>query len=71
MSSDPSIRLRPVIDEDLAMFRRFATEPALIGTHPENRAEQKSLEKAGFQWEGVVRACEFRDGRWCGFETTL
>ena len=35
------------------------------GTHPENIAEQKSLVKAGFTLEGVVRACEFRDGRWC------
>jgi ribosomal-protein-alanine N-acetyltransferase len=160
MSEHP-IRLRPVVEEDLVMFRRFATEPGLIGldwtgfkdpqeparrfatdsylgaensrlmveveqqqvaagfvgwglrdfggptkhweigiallpewrghgigwraqamlcdylfthtplqriqagTHPENIAEQKSLEKAGFQLEGVVRACEFRDGRWC------
>jgi len=163
----PAIRLRPVVEDDLAMFRRFATEPGLIGldwtgfkdaqeparrfavdgylgadstspgsssrlmveveeeqvaagfvswglrdfggptrhweigiallpewrglgigwqaqamlcdylfthtplqriqagTHPENIAEQKSLVKAGFQLEGVVRACEFRDGRWC------
>lgn len=158
---DLEIRLRPVVEEDLAMFRRFLTEPGLIGldwtgfrdaqqpakrfaadgylgetnsrlmvevapegvaagfvswalrdfggptkhweigiallpewrgrgigwraqamltdylfthtpmhrvqagTHPENIAEQKSLEKAGFRLEGVVRACEFRDGRWC------
>jgi hypothetical protein len=53
-----SIRLRPVAEEDLVMFRRFAIEP-------ENIAEQKSLVRAGFQLEGVVRACEFRDGRWC------
>ena len=159
--SDLEIRLRPVAEEDLAMFRRFLTEPGLIGldwtgfrdaqeparrfatdgylgerssrlmvevvregvaagflswasrdfggptkhweigiallpewrgkgigwraqamltdylfthtpmqrvqagTHPENIAEQRSLEKAGFRLEGVVRACEFRDGRWC------
>ena len=158
MSSEQhSIRLRPVVEEDLAMFRRFATEPGLIGLdwtgfkdpqeparrfatdsylgaessrlmveveeeqvaagfvgwalrdfggptkhweigiallpewrghgidwraqamlcdylfthtplqriqagpHAENVAEQKSLVKAGFQLEGVVRACEFRD----------
>jgi ribosomal-protein-alanine N-acetyltransferase len=155
-----SIRLRPLVEDDLAMFRRFATEPGLIGldwagfrdpeaatrrfatdsylgaedgrlmieveqeqvaagfvswkagwyggvakhwvigiallpewrgrgigwraqamlcdylfshtpaqrieagTHPENIAEQKSLEKAGFQREGVVRAAEFRAGQW-------
>jgi RimJ/RimL family protein N-acetyltransferase len=157
--ADLTIRLRPVVEDDLAMFRRFATEPGLIGldwsgfrdaqaparrfavdgylgpedgrlivevedeqaagfvtwhsglyggvakhweigiallpdwrgrgigwraqamlcdylfshtpaqriqagTHPENLAEQKSLEKAGFQLEGVVRACEFRAGQW-------
>ncbi|MEN3309099.1 MAG: hypothetical protein V7603_5301 [Micromonosporaceae bacterium] len=155
-----AVRLRPVVDDDLAMFRRFATEPGLVGldwagfrdagaaarrfatdgylgaddgrlmveveedrvaagfvswlagsyggaakhwvigiallpewrghgigwraqamlcdylfthtpaqrieagTHPENIAEQKALEKAGFQREGVVRAAEFRAGRW-------
>jgi [ribosomal protein S5]-alanine N-acetyltransferase len=32
-------------------------------THPENVAEQKSLEKAGFRLEGVIRGCEFRAGR--------
>jgi len=158
--TEPSIRLRPVVEDDLAMFRRFATEPGLIGldwtgfadaqapgrrfatdgylgpedgrliveveadrvaagfvsfragqygaagrhwtigiallpewrgrgigwraqamlcdylfqhtpaqrveagTHPENVAEQRALEKAGFRLEGVVRACEFRAGQW-------
>ncbi|MFD9964373.1 GNAT family N-acetyltransferase [Amycolatopsis sp. NPDC058986] len=157
--ADPAVRLRPVGVADLEMFRRFATEPGLIGldwsgfrdaqapgrrfaedgylgtedsrlivevdeqdvagfvswsagsytrdakyweigiallpgwrgkgigwraqamlcdylfahtpvqriqaaTHPENLAEQKSLEKAGFHLEGVVRACEFRAGHW-------
>ncbi|MGW5193520.1 GNAT family N-acetyltransferase [Kribbella sp. NPDC004138] len=33
-------------------------------THPENLAEQKSLEKAGFRLEGVIRGCEFRAGRY-------
>ncbi|MEU8301669.1 GNAT family protein [Micromonospora sp. NPDC048909] len=45
----------------------FAHSPAQriqAGTHPENVAEQRSLEKAGFRLEGVVRACEFRAGRW-------
>jgi len=45
----------------------FAHTPAQriqAGTHPENTAEQRSLVKAGFQLEGVVRACEFRAGRW-------
>jgi ribosomal-protein-alanine N-acetyltransferase len=156
---DLSVRLRPVVEADLAMFRRFATEPGLIGpdwtgyrdpgaharrfatdsylgeqdgrlmvevapdavaaglvswhavgygpakgweigiallpewrgrgigwraqamlcdylfthtpaqriqagTHPENAAEQRSLEKAGFRLEGVIRAAEFRAGQW-------
>jgi len=157
--SELSVRLRPVVEADLEMFRRFATEPGLIGldwagfrdaeaparrfatdgylgsddgrlivdvddeagaagfvswhasgygvamyweigiallpdwrgrgigwraqallcdylfthtpaprvearTHPENIAEQKALEKAGFQREGVLRAAEFRAGQW-------
>ncbi len=33
-------------------------------THPENLAEQKALEKAGFTLEGVIRACEFRAGKY-------
>jgi RimJ/RimL family protein N-acetyltransferase len=160
MVDDLSVRLRPLIEDDLAMLRRFATEPGLIGldwagfrdagaparrfavdgylgsddgrlmvevepdtvaagfvswwagsyggagrlwaigiallpqwrgrgigwraqamlcdylfdhtpaqrveagTHPENIAEQKALEKAGFTLEGVIRAAEFRAGRW-------
>jgi ribosomal-protein-alanine N-acetyltransferase len=157
--SELSIRLRPVIEDDLEMFRRFATEPYLIGldwagfrdagaparrfatdgylgaddsrlmveveeehtaagfvswrpsgygvakyweigiallpewrrrgigwraqamlcdylfhhtpaeriearTHVENIAEQKALEKAGFQREGLLRSAEFRAGQW-------
>jgi [ribosomal protein S5]-alanine N-acetyltransferase len=45
----------------------FSHTPAMriqAGTHAENIAEQKSLEKAGFQLEGVVRASEFRAGQW-------
>ncbi len=34
------------------------------GTQPDNLAEQRALEKAGFQREGVLRAVEFRAGRW-------
>lgn len=29
--SEPAVRLRPVEEEDLVMFRRFATEPYLVG----------------------------------------
>lgn len=47
------------------LFRHTPVMRIQAGTQPENRAEQRALEKAGFQLEGVVRACEFRDGRWC------
>ena len=33
-------------------------------THEENLAEQHSLEKAGFQLDGVIRAAEYRDGEY-------
>ena len=47
------------------LFTHTPFERVQAGTHPENIAEQKSLVKAGFRLEGVVRACEFRAGRWC------
>jgi RimJ/RimL family protein N-acetyltransferase len=43
----------------------FTHTPAVrieAGTHADNVAEQKALEKAGFQREGLIRAVEFRDG---------
>ena len=46
------------------LFHHTPVQRIQAGTHPENIAEQKSLEKAGFRLEGVVRACEFRAGRW-------
>jgi RimJ/RimL family protein N-acetyltransferase len=46
------------------LFTHTPAQRIQAGTHPENVAEQKSLVKAGFQLEGVVRACEFRDGQW-------
>jgi RimJ/RimL family protein N-acetyltransferase len=33
-------------------------------TETANRAEQRSLEKAGFTREGVLRGFDFRDGEW-------
>ncbi|MEU5567256.1 GNAT family N-acetyltransferase [Micromonospora musae] len=47
------------------LFAHTPVQRIQAGTHPENLPEQRSLEKAGFQLEGVVRACEFRAGRWC------
>lgn len=46
------------------LFTHTPAQRIQAGTHAENIAEQKSLVKAGFQLEGVVRACEFRAGQW-------
>ena len=46
------------------LFRHTPAHRIEAGTHAENTAEQKSLEKAGFRLEGVLRGCEFRDGAW-------
>jgi ribosomal-protein-alanine N-acetyltransferase len=46
------------------LFCHTPAQRIQAGTHPENLAEQKALVKAGFALEGVVRACEFRAGRW-------
>ena len=46
------------------LFQHSPAQRIQAGTHPENLAEQHSLVKAGFQLEGVVRACEFRAGAW-------
>jgi RimJ/RimL family protein N-acetyltransferase len=46
------------------LFSHTPVQRIQAGTHPENHAEQRSLEKAGFQLEGVIRACEFRAGQW-------
>jgi [ribosomal protein S5]-alanine N-acetyltransferase len=46
------------------LFSHSPAQRIQAGTHSENVAEQKSLEKAGFQLEGVIRACEFRAGQW-------
>jgi len=46
------------------LFTHTPAQRIAAATHPENVAEQKSLVKAGFQLEGVIRAAEFRAGRW-------
>jgi [ribosomal protein S5]-alanine N-acetyltransferase len=46
------------------LFQHTPAQRIQAGTHPENIAEQRSLEKAGFSLEGIVRACEFRAGAW-------
>ena len=52
-----------------AMFCSYLFETTPVqrieaATHAENAAEQRSLEKAGFTLEGVMRAAEFRAGQW-------
>jgi RimJ/RimL family protein N-acetyltransferase len=45
----------------------FATTPVHrieAGTEAGNLAEQRSLERVGFQREGVLRAAGYRNGRW-------
>jgi ribosomal-protein-alanine N-acetyltransferase len=46
------------------LFSHTPVQRIQAATHPENIAEQKALEKAGFQLDGVIRAAEFRDGQW-------
>jgi RimJ/RimL family protein N-acetyltransferase len=46
------------------LFAHTPVQRLQAGTHPENLAEQKSLEKAGFRLEGVIRAAEFRAGKY-------
>lgn len=45
-------------------FAHTAVQRIEASTHAENLAEQRSLEKAGFRLEGVMRAVEFRGGQW-------
>jgi ribosomal-protein-alanine N-acetyltransferase len=46
------------------LFENTSVQRIEASTHEENAAEQRSLEKAGFTLEGVMRASEFRAGRW-------
>jgi len=46
------------------LFEHSPAQRIQAGTHAENAAEQRSLVKAGFHLEGVVRGCEFRAGQW-------
>ena len=42
------------------LFENTPVQRIEAATHAENAAEQRSLEKAGFTLEGVIRAAEFR-----------
>ncbi|PRY27971.1 RimJ/RimL family protein N-acetyltransferase [Pseudosporangium ferrugineum] len=46
------------------LFANTTVQRIQAGTQPENIAEQKSLTKAGFTFEGAIRACEFRAAQW-------
>lgn len=46
------------------LFTHTAVQRIEAGTQPENKAEQRALEKAGFSLEGVIRSFEFRAGQW-------
>jgi [ribosomal protein S5]-alanine N-acetyltransferase len=46
------------------LFENTPVQRIEAGTHAENAAEQRSLGKAGFTLEGVIRASEYRAGQW-------
>jgi RimJ/RimL family protein N-acetyltransferase len=46
------------------LFAHTQVNRIQAGTEITNIAEQRSLEKAGFTREGVLRGVTFRDGRW-------
>jgi RimJ/RimL family protein N-acetyltransferase len=46
------------------LFAHTLVERLEAGTDADNLAEQKALEKAGFQREGVARHAQFRAGQW-------
>jgi RimJ/RimL family protein N-acetyltransferase len=46
------------------LFENTSVQRIEASTHEENAAEQRALERAGFTLEGVLRATEFRAGKW-------
>jgi RimJ/RimL family protein N-acetyltransferase len=46
------------------LFRTTTVHRIQAGTEVDNVAEQRALERVGFQREGVQRALYFRDGAW-------
>ena len=46
------------------LFENTPVQRIEASTHAENAAEQRSLEKAGFTLEGIMRAAEYRGGQW-------
>lgn len=50
-ASEAVVRLRPLVEDDFAMFRRFATEPGLIGLDWAGSATRR-------RWQGGSRRME-------------
>ena len=46
------------------MLATYPVNRIEAATDVTNRAEQRSLEKAGFTREGVLRGAQWRNGRW-------
>jgi RimJ/RimL family protein N-acetyltransferase len=46
------------------LFENTSVQRIEASTHEDNAAEQRSLVKAGFTLEGVLRATEFRADKW-------
>jgi RimJ/RimL family protein N-acetyltransferase len=46
------------------LFGSTVVERLEASTDVDNLSEQRALEKAGFQWEGVLRHAQFRAGDW-------
>ena len=46
------------------LFAAYPVNRIEAGTDITNRAEQRSLEKAGFTREGVLRGAQWRNGQW-------
>jgi RimJ/RimL family protein N-acetyltransferase len=79
LTMDESLALRPVREDDLAMFDSLVLDPAIIGEFgwfgwfdlrrwrrgwEENQLLGPDGEKAGFTREGVQRGIGWRDGAW-------
>jgi RimJ/RimL family protein N-acetyltransferase len=45
-------------------FRHTTTNRVEAATDVENIAEQRALDAAGFQREGLIRGCHWRDGEY-------
>lgn len=74
MVDDAEPALRPVRENDLAYFAQRRAAGYLFATYPTRGfeastdvtsiAERRSLERAGFRAEGVLRGIGWRAGEW-------